>query len=91
MRNFVGMFLLYICTVLALRPENNLEDLQESDAKALPLPEPRCMLADMQKKERKSDIMKKCRDAFQNKEKCHELAIEGNCKWCEELCGPSEV
>ena len=49
------------------------------------------MLADMQKKERKSDIMKKCRDAFQNKEKCHELAREGNCKWCEELCGPSEV
>mmetsp|Transcript_22881 Transcript_22881/g.49936 ORF Transcript_22881/g.49936 Transcript_22881/m.49936 type:complete len:93 (+) Transcript_22881:107-385(+) len=92
MRNFVGMFLLYICTVLALRPENNLEDLQESDAKAPPVP--RCMLADDKKKERKkknSFIMKKCRDAFQNEEKCLEQAVHGNCKWCEGLCGPSEV
>ena len=73
-------------------PRNNLEDLQESDAKAPPVP--RCMLADDKKKERKkknSFIMKKCRDAFQNEEKCLEQAVHGNCKWCEGLCGPSEV
>lgn len=35
--------------------------------------------------------MKKCRDAFQNEEKCLEQAVHGNCKWCEGLCGPSEV
>ena len=48
----------------------------------------------MTKKERKkknSFIMKKCRDAFQNEEKCLEQAVHGNCKWCEGLCGPSEV
>ena len=75
-----------------LLPRNNLEDLQESDAKAPPVP--RCMLADDKKKERKkknSFIMKKCRDAFQNEEKCLEQAVHGNCKWCEGLCGPSEV
>mmetsp|Transcript_4362 Transcript_4362/g.7218 ORF Transcript_4362/g.7218 Transcript_4362/m.7218 type:complete len:93 (+) Transcript_4362:65-343(+) len=92
MRNFVGIFLLYICTVLALRPENSLEDLQESDAQAPPVP--RCMLADDKKKERKkknSSIMKKCRDAFQNEAKCLDQAVHGNCKWCEGLCGPNEV
>ena len=73
-------------------PRNNLEDLQESDAKAPPVP--RCMLADDKKKERKkknSLIMKKCRGAFQNEEKCLEQAVHGNCKWCEGLCGPNEV